>query len=161
MPFRKPSWAVFILTGAFYLLLIDFTGLPELYAGTGATTMAAIGFALAHRQGLRAPAVRLRWLARGGRAVRHLPTDVFWVSVLAVVQAVSPSRSRGVLRAVPFAYGDDADPRDAGRRALAEALGSLTPNTIVIGVDHERDLILVHQLRRSGGADGADVLGLG
>ena len=47
------------------------------------------------------------------------------------------------------------------RRALAEAVGSLTPNTIVIGVDEERNLILGHQLRRSGGADGVDVLGLG
>ncbi|MCW3018653.1 MAG: hypothetical protein JWN10_961, partial [Solirubrobacterales bacterium] len=49
--------------------------------------------------------------------------------------------------------------RDAGRRALAESFGSLAPNTIVIGVDPERDLLLVHQLRGGGGR--VDVLELG
>jgi hypothetical protein len=40
-------------------------------------------------------------------------------------------------------------------------LGSLAPNTIVIGIDDERDLMLVHQLRRDGGRDELDVLELG
>ncbi len=36
---------------------------------------------------------------------------------------------------------------------LAESFGSFAPNTIIIGVDHERELLLGHQLRRSGGSD--------
>ncbi|HWF51374.1 MAG TPA: hypothetical protein VG294_12115 [Solirubrobacteraceae bacterium] len=44
------------------------------------------------------------------------------------------------------------------RRALAEALGSLTPNTIVIGIDTERGLLLVHQLRRQGRPEELDVM---
>ena len=35
------------------------------------------------------------------------------------------------------------------------------PNTIVIGIDGERDLLLVHQLHRSGGREQLDVLELG
>ncbi|HLH15186.1 MAG TPA: hypothetical protein VKV16_10390, partial [Solirubrobacteraceae bacterium] len=62
--------------------------------------------------------------------------------------------------AVPFRFGDPENPRDAGRRALAEALGSLAPNTIILGVDPESGLILAHQLRRSGGSETIDVLGL-
>jgi hypothetical protein len=48
-----------------------------------------------------------------------------------------------------------------GRRALAESFGSFAPNTIIIGVDAERELLLGHQLRRRGGDDAIDVLRLG
>jgi len=67
--------------------------------------LAAIGSELARRNGLRGAAVRLRWLARGRRAVARLPADVFWVSLRALTQLVSPARSRGILRAVPFDHG--------------------------------------------------------
>ncbi len=52
-------------------------------------------------------------------------------------------------------------PQDVGRRALTEWLGSLAPNTIVIGIDTKRDLLLVHQLHREGEPDDVDPLGLG
>jgi len=105
--------------------------------------------------------VRLRWLARG-TAGGGAPAGR---RVLGLGACPHPARVAGsvagILRAVSFDHGQVGDPRDAGRRGLSEALGSLTPNTIVIGIDPDRDLVLVHQLRRSGGADGVDVLGLG
>jgi hypothetical protein len=61
---------------------------------------------------------------------------------------------------VPFRRGED-ETLDAGRQALAEALGSFAPNTIVVGIDSERELILAHQLRRGGGPEAVDPLGLG
>jgi hypothetical protein len=60
---------------------------------------------------------------------------------------------------VPFRGGEDA--HALGRSALTESLGSFTPNTIVIGIDAERDLLLVHQLRHHGERDELDVLRLG
>ena len=48
-----------------------------------------------------------------------------------------------------------------GRRALAESFGSFAPNTIIVGVDADRELILAHQLRPSGGPEALDLLGLG
>jgi hypothetical protein len=153
--------AAFLFAGAFYLLLIDTTGSPELYAGAAATLLAALACATAWRSGLRGVSPRPGWLIRSGRAIAQVPADIFWVSLAALQQLVSPRRVRGELRATPFHFGDAGDGRDMARRALAEAVGSLTPNTIIVGVDEERDLILGHQLRRSGGADGIDVLGLG
>lgn len=44
---------------------------------------------------------------------------------------------------------------------MAESLGSFAPNTIVLGIDPERGLILVHQLHPQGGRDELDVLELG
>ncbi len=84
------------------------------------------------------------------------------VVCLAILQQlVRPRSERGALRAVPFDFGERDSPRDAGRRALGEALGSLAPNTIVVGIDPEHNLILAHQLYLSGGSDAVDVLGLG
>ncbi|MBV9001348.1 MAG: hypothetical protein JO304_19985, partial [Solirubrobacterales bacterium] len=66
----------------------------------------------------------------------------------------------GVFRAVPFRCGDDEE-LESGRRALAESLGSFSPNTIIVGVDGERELILGHQLSPRGGREAIDVLRLG
>ncbi len=150
-----------MLAGAFYLVLIDTTQLPELYAGAAATLLAAGGFEAARRGGLGGASPRWRWLVGGWRAVAHVPADVWWVSLAVLDQIVSPRDRRGVLRTAPFAFGDAEHPPDIARRALAEALGSLTPNTIVIGIDEQRNLILAHQLRPTGGANAADVLKLG
>lgn len=153
--------AAFLFGGAFYLLLIDTTSSPELYAGGVATLLAALVVTVAWRNGLRGVHTKPSWVARGWRAIAAIPADVFWVSAAAVAQLVAPRPARGELRAVSFRYGSAESGADMGRRALAESVGTLAPNTIVIGIDEEHDLILAHQLRRSGGRDSIDVMRLG
>jgi multisubunit Na+/H+ antiporter MnhE subunit len=46
---------------------------------------------------------------------------------------------------VPYAAVAD-DPDAAAHRVFTQALGSLAPNTIVVDVDRERRVLLVHQL---------------
>ena len=159
---RGAAWSAgFICAGALYLLLIDITDLPELIVGAGAAAIAATGFELAREQrtvgGLRA---RLHWLARVHRPLRAVPADIFWVSVLAVRQLVRPRDVNGVFRTVRFRCGHEHG-LETGRRAISESLGSFAPNTVIIGVDAERELLLGHQLRRRGGDEAIDVLGLG
>jgi hypothetical protein len=151
----------FLFAGAFYLLLIDITALPELYAGAGTALLAALGFEAGREQGFAEMSSAPSWLLRGWRPFARVPGDTARVSLAILQQLAHPRAERGTLRAVPFAFGERDSPRDAGRRALAEALGSLAPNSVVIGVDHERDLLLAHQLYRNGGADAIDVLRLG
>lgn len=150
----------FALAAAFYMILIDTVDLPELYAAIGAVIIAGAAYDAARRQGVAEAAISPRWLARGWRVVVSVPRQIVWVSWLAVAQVISPRQSRGTLRAVPFRAGGDGA-GDVGRRALAEGLGSLAPNTIVIGVDGDRDLLLVHQLHRAGGREQLDMLELG
>jgi hypothetical protein len=159
---RTVAWlSAWVLAGALYLLLIDTTSLPELIVGAGAAALAATGFELAREQhtvgGLRA---RLRWMGRLYRPLLKVPSDVAVVSLVAFRQLIRPAEVNGAFRAVPFHCGSEHDV-ETGRRALAEAFGSLAPNTIIVGVDAERDLILGHQLRPSGGPEAIDVLGLG
>lgn len=153
--------ATFVFAGAFYLLLIDTTSSPELYAGAAAALIAAAAGTVAWRNGLRGVHTRAAWLTRLWRAIARVPADVFWVSAAAVAQLVAPRRQRGRLCTVPFRHGELDSGADMGRRALAEAAGTLAPNTIIIGIDEEHDVILAHQLRATGDRDSIDVMRLG
>jgi hypothetical protein len=159
---RAAAWlAGFVLAGALYLLLIDTTSLPELIVGAVAAALAACGFELAREQqtagGLTA---RVRWLGTLHRPLKNVPRDISLLTALAVRQLVRPKPAVGAFRAVPFRCGDEED-LENGRRAMAESFGSFSPNTIIIGVDGERELLLGHQLSRRGGREAIDVLGLG
>jgi hypothetical protein len=66
----------------------------------------------------------------------------------------------GSFRAVSFG-GGDSEAQETGRRALAEAAGSVAPNTFVVGIDGKRGLILAHQLKVGGGRQTIDPLELG
>jgi hypothetical protein len=149
-----------LIGGGFYFLLIDTASLPELYVLAGVAAICAVAFELAREQGFAEARIVPWWLARGARVVLRIPLDIGLLCWEAVVQLVAPRQARGLFRAVRFTATEET-PRDAGRRALSEWLGSVSPNSIVVGVDPERGLILVHQLRRQGGSDQIDPLGLG
>lgn len=158
---RIAAWAVgWTVAAAFYLLLIDITDLPELIVGAGAAVLAATGFELAREQHILEASVRIRWLARLRRPLAKVPTDVAFLVADAIRQLVRPSSARGEFRAVAFEAGGERR-LQVGRRALAESAGSFAPNTIIVGVDPERGLVLGHQLRRSGGREAIDLLRLG
>jgi hypothetical protein len=146
------------LGAALYLLLIDTVSPPELYAGCGVVLLAGAGF-VAAREPAFPQAIKPQWLLRSWRVLASLPLHIALVCRDALVQPFTRTRARGQFRVVKFSCGDE--PVDRGRRALAESLGSFAPNTIVIGVDTERELLLVHQLHRQGGADELDVMKLG
>jgi multisubunit Na+/H+ antiporter MnhE subunit len=50
------------------------------------------------------------------------------------------------IQAVPFQFGG-SDERSAARRALAIVLTTIPPNFVVIGIDQQQNLMLVHQIR--------------
>jgi multisubunit Na+/H+ antiporter MnhE subunit len=142
---------------AFYLALVDTRQHPELVLGSiVAAAGASAAVAIRSARSLRAS------LAPG--LLRLLPAAIWSLvsqSVLVLGFLVGRLAGRGrpaSFRTAPFRGGGDG-PRDVGRRALSEGLGSLGPNTIVIGIDRERDLIVVHQLARRD--DQLDPLGLG
>jgi hypothetical protein len=145
------------LGAAFYLLLIDTISAPELYAGAGVVLLAAAAFVAAREEAFR-QAIKPQWLLGSWRVLASLPLHIVLVCRDALVQPFTRTPARGQFRVVPFSAGDE--PLDRGRRALAESLGSFAPNTIVLGVDTERELLLVHQLHRHGGADELDVMKL-
>ena len=158
---RAFAWTVgWLFAAALYLLLIDITDLPELIVGAGAAVIAATGMELAREHGLVGESIRARWLVRAHRPLLKVPLDIVLVSGAALRALVRREPHQGTFRAVRFSCGDD-QPHVSGRCALAEAFGSFAPNTFIVGVDEERELILAHQLRRTGGREAIDVLELG
>jgi multisubunit Na+/H+ antiporter MnhE subunit len=149
-----------VFAAAFYLLLIDTTDLPELIVGGVAAALAATGSELARQQRVVGESLRLRWLGRLYRPLLRVPLDVAQLSAAAVRQLLHPRARVGEFRTVKFICSGD-ERRDDGRAALAIAAGSFAPNTMVVGIDHERNVMLVHQLRASDGADTVDLLELG
>jgi hypothetical protein len=149
-----------LIGGGFYFLLIDTASLPELYALAGVALGCAIAFELAREQGFVEAQIVPWWLLSGWRVIGKIPLDIALLCWEALVQVVAPRPARGTFRATEFGATSDT-PGDTGRRALSEWMGSLSPNTIVIGIDSERDLVLVHQLHRQGDPKQLDPLGLG
>lgn len=149
-----------VLGGAFYLLLIDTTSLPELYVLAGVAAACGLAYRIGREQEFVEARIAPLWLLSAGRLLVRIPQDIVLVCREAVAQLVAPRAVRGSFRAARF----DAvapTPQDTGRRALVETLGSVAPNTIIVGVDADRGLLLVHQLRREGHPQDLDSLGLG
>ena len=134
-------WAAMFLL---YLALVDTRQHPELVLGSivaAAAASAAMGIRATRRLRGSVDVALLRVVPRAAWGL--VAESVLILGYL--IGRLAGRRGRGRFRAVPFRAGGDG-PRDVARRALSESLGSLGPNTIVIGIDRERDLILVHQL---------------
>lgn len=135
------------LGGPFYLLLIDTTTAPELIAGAIAVLIAAAVYEISYSQGFSDAAFKLSAITEVVGAFAGVPKQVLVVSAEIVAQTVSPRQQRGKVVALPFDQADDESALGLGERVLAEALGSLAPNSFVIGVDPDGGQLLVHELR--------------
>jgi multisubunit Na+/H+ antiporter MnhE subunit len=101
---------------------------------------------------------------RGARRwVRHLPRMLLgavadsWLLTRELVRTLRGGPSRSRLRALPFHVGDDrAD--DVGRRVLTTVGLTLQPNSIVLGFDAERGVVLLHELVPTDGSPVPDDL---
>ncbi len=93
-------------------------------------------------------APRVRWLLQ----VWRLPGDILYDTYIicaALLKRLGGRRSFSRTLAVSFKAGG-ADEQAAARRALAVGLTTISPNTIVITIDEQKDLMLIHQMKASG-----------
>jgi multisubunit Na+/H+ antiporter MnhE subunit len=149
-PSRHPgavrAWLVWwALLAGLWLALVDTVVVPELVAGAVAAAIAATGAVLVRgrRQVLLRP--RAAWLPGALRAIARFGPDLVPLASALWRRGVRRADERGRLVEVP--YGAVADDREAAaHRVLTEALGSFTPNSIVVDVDTERRVLLVHEL---------------
>jgi len=127
-----------------WLLFVDTFARQEVIAGLVAAAVAATAAELVRSQEL----VRFRLDPRWLRGLPGLPWQVLhdtWLLTVALWRHCTGSPVRGVFRVVPFPSEADDD-RSAARRALATALVSVAPNTVVVGVEGAEGEMLVHQL---------------
>lgn len=147
-------WLVWLCLGfGFWELLTDTYSVPEFGVGIGAAAAGA-SLAVLVRESTKAeyalPWPMLRRLA---------PLPLSAVSASAVVlwrlglETARGRRVEGRTRALPFDHGGEGA-MPATRRALQDLAVCVAPVTFSMGIDHELDLILVHELARPGEPEG-------
>ena len=121
----------------------------------------AIAAEVVHSQHIVRIRFKPSWLRYAWRPLVGLFPDTARVLLVLLRQLALRRPARGEFRMVPFRPGRPAGAYDTTRRALAKGAGSFAPNTYVVGIDEDRELLLVHQLEPSSDASTLDPLELG
>jgi hypothetical protein len=136
----RRAWLIWwVLLAALFVALED-SRRPEVLvtaAVVGAVGATAAIIVRARRDVVLRP--RLRWILGALRTLLRWPGD------LVALAGALVSRPECRIVEEPFSATGD-DPHSAARRALAVAGGSLAPNSIVVGIDAERGVLVRHEL---------------
>lgn len=132
-----------------FLLLIwaIFVGNPtwqEFAIGVLAALAGAVGDAIVKREGLAAFRPRAGWVL----LIFWEPAYVLKGTVLVfreLARTLGGRQPRGQFQAVPFRFGGQGEAA-AGRRALFAAYTTISPDTIVVGMDAKNQIALLHQV---------------
>ncbi len=146
---RIGSWVVWwVLLMTFWILLDDSLALAELLAGAGAAALGASLAELVQYQSATHFRLRVEWLGPALRLPLQVATDTLVVFRALWDRLVHGREPPSGFREVPVRWGEET-PEGVTRRVLLVSGRSVTPNTIVLGIDQERGVMVVHQLRAS------------
>jgi multisubunit Na+/H+ antiporter MnhE subunit len=143
---RAGAWAVWwVLLMSFWVMLDDSTATDELLAGAGAAALGALLAELvAHQAGLTFR-MRARWLVSALRLPGQVARDTVIVFTALWRRLAHGAEPASGFRELPTYHGGDS-PEDASRRLLLVGGRSVAPNSFVLGIDAERDVMIIHQL---------------
>jgi|SRR5215208_5201849 len=155
-------WVVWwiILTVLWIPLAFDVM-VPELVAGAVAGAAGATLATAVRAQRLISFRPRLRWALGLWRLPLQVALDTGLLVAVLWRRLVMRQPASSSFRAIPFrAVGEN--PEANARRAIAMTVGSIAPNTYVVDIDQDYELILVHQLvPKPGDSKSIDPLELG
>ena len=143
---RAGAWAVWwVLLMSFWVMLDDSTATDELLAGAGAAALGAFFAELvAHQAGLTFR-MRVRWLVPALRLPWETARDTVIVFAALWLRLARGEEPASGFREVPVRYGNDT-PEGETRRTLLVGGRSVAPNSFVLGIDANRDAMIIHQL---------------
>jgi hypothetical protein len=141
--FWLTSW---VLLWGLYMLLVFKTERAEFVAGAICAAIGATGAELVRiHASVRFSPGRGWW-----RGVVRLPREVLietWLLVGVLWRVIVRREDvRGRFITLPFTGVRGSSTEAVSRRALAKWVGSVAPNTMVVGFDERRQRILLHQL---------------
>ena len=138
----------FVCLVGLWMLFVSQLQLAELAAGLGGAALGAVGDGIVKSKRFAKFRPRVKWLWLFAWEPWYVFTGsaaILW----ALVRRLAGKKSQAQFRVVPFrADGDDSE--SAARRALAITLTTIPPNFIVVGIDQERNFMLVHQVSPTG-----------
>lgn len=143
---RLASWlAWWVLMMGLWVAVDDSFQLDELLAGAGAAALAALAAELVTHQAEVRLRLRPRWLLAALRLPWHVARDTGVVFGALARLLLRRERPDSEFAEIPVRYGDDT-PLGQTRRVLLIGARSLAPNMFVLGMDPERDTMIVHRL---------------
>jgi len=131
-----------------WILLVAGVKRDEMIVGALSVVAAALFLQLVYRTEHQKLDIRLRDLASCWRIPGYIIGDTWVVTVVLLKDLLGIRRASSFYRVCGFKTGK-YDPLLAARRVLATTFTTLTPNSIVIGIDYEQSRMLFHQLQRS------------
>jgi multisubunit Na+/H+ antiporter MnhE subunit len=156
---RAGSWLIWwVLMMAFWVMLDDSIATDELLAGAGAAALAALLAEQVTYQAASRFRMRISWLVPALRLPGEVAGDMVIVYAALWRRLAGGQQPDSAFAELPARFGDDTG-AGVTRRTLLIGGRSLAPNTFVLGIDPERDVMVVHQLvagRRPDGPDGSD-----
>lgn len=138
----------FLFLIGLWMLFVSQLQLAEFAAGVCGAALGAAGDGIVKSKRFAKFRPRLRWLWLFLWEPWYVLTGsaaIFW----ALARRLAGKKSEAQFRVVPFQAGGD-DSEAAARRALAITLTTIPPNFIVIGINKERNFMLVHQVSPTG-----------
>jgi multisubunit Na+/H+ antiporter MnhE subunit len=143
---RVGSWLVWwVLMMSFWVMLDDSISTDELLAGAGAAALAALLAELVTYQAATRFRMRIEWLVPALSLPGQVVRDTAVVYRALWRRLVRGEQPPSAFIELPARYGDDS-PEGMTRRALLVGGTSVAPNTFVLGIDKDRDVMVVHRL---------------
>jgi multisubunit Na+/H+ antiporter MnhE subunit len=143
---RVGSWLVWwVLMMSFWVMLDDSVSTDELLAGAGAAALAALLAELVTYQAATRFRMRTGWLGPALRLPGQVVADTIIVYRALWRRLAHGEQPPSAFLELPARFGDDT-PEGVTRRTLLIGGTSLAPNTFVLGLDRERDVMVVHRL---------------
>jgi hypothetical protein len=137
-----------IVMAAEWILLVAGTKRDEMIVGALCLLAAGLFLQLVYRAEQQKLDIRLKDLATCWRLPWYVLSDTRVVTLVLLKDLFGIKRASSFYRVCGFKTAKD-DPLLAARRVLATAFTTVTPNSIVIGIDYEQSRMLFHQLQRS------------
>ena len=143
---RVGSWLIWwVLMMSFWVMLDDSIATDELLAGAAAAALAALLAELVSYQAATRFRMRIAWIVPALRLPGEVARDMVIVYAALWRRLAGGQQPDSAFAEVPARFGDDT-PEGVTRRTLLVGGRSLAPNTFVLGIDPERDVMVVHQL---------------
>jgi multisubunit Na+/H+ antiporter MnhE subunit len=143
---RIGAWVIWwTLLMALWVWVDDSVDLAELLGGAAVAAMGASFVELVSHQSATRFRARFEWLSQLVSVPPALVKDTLLALTVLWRRLLRGEQPKSGYRVVPKVYGDES-PEGLTRRALLTGGRSITPNTFVVGLDRDTDLMVVHQL---------------
>ncbi len=143
---RAGAWLVWwVLMMSFWVMIDDSVSTDELLAGAGAAALAAFFAGLVTHQAAARFRMRIQWLVPALSLPGQVVRDTAIVYRALWRRLVHGEQPPSAFLQLPARFGDHT-PEGVTRRTLLIGGTSLAPNTFVLGIDKDRDVMVVHRL---------------